>query len=264
MDPRRFELPTSALRTQRSPNWATGPCILKEHANCVLFSKWEKVDSNHRSWKQQIYSLPPLATREFSHIKLCQSNGAGGRTRTPDLLITNQLLYQLSYTSLWTSVTTNIISHSTVLVNENQDCFKILNIFAETYHSINDSAASENRTALPFGSFTASPRPHVISCSPKRNRGDRTWTCGILVPNQALYQTELRLGAVRQLNYYTLLVRFCQQPEFDFVSLHNDRTLLRHQMGILTTKYMRQFSIILCNMTFFLKCIDFYFEMCYH
>ncbi len=26
-------------------------------------------------------------------------NGAGGRTRTPDLLITNQLLYQLSYTS---------------------------------------------------------------------------------------------------------------------------------------------------------------------
>ena len=26
--------------------------------------------------------------------------GAGGRTRTPDLLITNQLLYQLSYTSM--------------------------------------------------------------------------------------------------------------------------------------------------------------------
>ena len=29
---------------------------------------WEKVDSNHRSMTQQIYSLPPLATREFSHI----------------------------------------------------------------------------------------------------------------------------------------------------------------------------------------------------
>ena len=28
--------------------------------------------------------------------------GAGGRTRTPDLLITNQLLYQLSYTSVST------------------------------------------------------------------------------------------------------------------------------------------------------------------
>ena len=28
--------------------------------------------------------------------------GAGGRIRTPDLLITNQLLYQLSYTSVST------------------------------------------------------------------------------------------------------------------------------------------------------------------
>ena len=27
--------------------------------------------------------------------------GAGGRTRTPDLLITNQLLYQLSYISIY-------------------------------------------------------------------------------------------------------------------------------------------------------------------
>ena len=35
-------------------------------------------------------------------------NGAGGRTRTPDLLITNQLLYQLSYTSAFDY---NIISH---------------------------------------------------------------------------------------------------------------------------------------------------------
>ena len=60
------------------------------------FFWWERTDSNHRSESQQIYSLPPLATRELSHI------GAGGRTRTPDLLITNQLLYQLSYTSVST------------------------------------------------------------------------------------------------------------------------------------------------------------------
>ena len=32
-------------------------------------------------------------------IKMLVKNGAGGRIRTPDLLITNQLLYQLSYTS---------------------------------------------------------------------------------------------------------------------------------------------------------------------
>ena len=31
---------------------------------------------------------------------LLRRGGAGGRTRTPDLLITNQLLYQLSYTSI--------------------------------------------------------------------------------------------------------------------------------------------------------------------
>ena len=31
---------------------------------------WEKVDSNHRRQCQQIYSLSPLASREFSHIKL--------------------------------------------------------------------------------------------------------------------------------------------------------------------------------------------------
>ena len=28
------------------------------------------VDSNHRSQRQQIYSLPPLATRELSHMNL--------------------------------------------------------------------------------------------------------------------------------------------------------------------------------------------------
>ena len=55
------------------------------------------VDSNHRRHSQQIYSLSPLATREIPHIKFCLY-GAGRRTRTPDLLITNQLLYQLSYT----------------------------------------------------------------------------------------------------------------------------------------------------------------------
>ena len=65
---------------------------------------WERVDSNHRSRRQQIYSLPPLATRERSPMQLLwlpsqREGGAGRRTRTPDLLITNQLLYQLSYTS---------------------------------------------------------------------------------------------------------------------------------------------------------------------
>ena len=62
---------------------------------------WGMVDSNHRRHRQQIYSLSPLATREIPHIRFGVPGkaGAGRRTRTPDLLITNQLLYQLSYTS---------------------------------------------------------------------------------------------------------------------------------------------------------------------
>ena len=47
---------------------------------------------------QQIYSLPPLTARESLQ------NGAGERSRTPDLLITSQLLYQLSYASVTETV----------------------------------------------------------------------------------------------------------------------------------------------------------------
>ena len=31
---------------------------------------WGMVDSDHRSQRQQIYSLPPLATREIPHMEL--------------------------------------------------------------------------------------------------------------------------------------------------------------------------------------------------
>ena len=41
--------------------------------------------------------IPPYAIR-------VEKGGAGGRIRTPDLLITNQLLYQLSYTSISTTM----------------------------------------------------------------------------------------------------------------------------------------------------------------
>ena len=72
------------------------------HWTCNGFRAWwGMVDSNHRRRSQQIYSLSPLATREIPHMKFVE-DGAGRRTRTPDLLITNQLLYQLSYTSIST------------------------------------------------------------------------------------------------------------------------------------------------------------------
>ena len=59
-----------------------------------------EVDSNHRSKLQQIYSLSPLATRESIHIHFSM-NKADDRTRTDNLLITNQLLCQLSHIGLF-------------------------------------------------------------------------------------------------------------------------------------------------------------------
>ncbi len=37
----------------------------------ILSFWWERVDSNHRRYNQQIYSLPHLATLELLHIQLC-------------------------------------------------------------------------------------------------------------------------------------------------------------------------------------------------
>ena len=43
-----------------------------------------------------------MANKEIkTHAREEKSNGAGEGTRTSDRLITNQLLYQLSYTGLW-------------------------------------------------------------------------------------------------------------------------------------------------------------------
>ena len=53
---------------------------------------------------RQIYSLIPLATREPHHNHFIAPTGAGTRSRTQDLLITSQLLYQLSYTGLGNEV----------------------------------------------------------------------------------------------------------------------------------------------------------------
>ena len=86
--------------TRRKANIAAKRALLTQCSFCW----WGKVDSNHRSRRQQIYSLPPLATREFPHIQFAfEKVGAGRRTRTPDLLITNQLLYQPSYTSTFSA-----------------------------------------------------------------------------------------------------------------------------------------------------------------
>ena len=66
----------------------------KKHCSRSAFFWWGMVDSDHRSRWQQIYSLPPLAAREIPHIvgHGAWPFGAGDRSRTNNLLITNQLL----------------------------------------------------------------------------------------------------------------------------------------------------------------------------
>ena len=56
-------------------------------------------DSNLRRHSHQIYSLTPLTARE-TPLALAARRASGG-IRTHDLLITNQLLCQLSYASLF-------------------------------------------------------------------------------------------------------------------------------------------------------------------
>ena len=73
-----------AQRRKRKPDpSAAGPVWKKarRRKRTLIFKKsrskanfaptwWRRVDSNHRSETQQIYSLPPLATRELLHMKL--------------------------------------------------------------------------------------------------------------------------------------------------------------------------------------------------
>ena len=76
----------------------------------------EEVDSNHRSETQQIYSLPPLATRELLHMKLLELVD-GLEPRPADY---KSAALQLSYTSvsaLSSSTTLLIISGKGRVVN---------------------------------------------------------------------------------------------------------------------------------------------------
>src|SRR3990167_1111628 len=65
---------------------------------------WRGQDSNLRRLSRQIYSLIPLAAREPLRKTFRDGEtrtGAGERSRTPDRLITSQLLYRLSYASTY-------------------------------------------------------------------------------------------------------------------------------------------------------------------
>ena len=60
------------------------------------------------------FTVCPLWPLGNSPILNCavKRGGAGGRIRTPDLLITNQLLYLLSYTSMESTMTLDGVSQA--------------------------------------------------------------------------------------------------------------------------------------------------------
>ena len=67
------------------------------------------MDSDHRSNKAtDLQSAPFGRSGTLPNTNWTGKNGAGRRIRTPDLLITNQLLYQLSYASIFS---TRLIYH---------------------------------------------------------------------------------------------------------------------------------------------------------
>ena len=71
--------------------------------------------------------------------------------------------------------------------NSPQDCF-YLRFFANARNLARSPSSPATSTVLCKKIKTG----HIFYCD-LYGRGDRTWTCGILVPNQALYQTELHL-----------------------------------------------------------------------
>ena len=59
-------------RSKEAGGWRFFMQSIKKRGRKANFATtwWRRVDSNHRSRRQQIYSLPPLATRELLHMKL--------------------------------------------------------------------------------------------------------------------------------------------------------------------------------------------------
>ena len=111
-----LEPATWSLEGFRSTKWATSANWQQniENKTSVFTTSpvvlWGEKDSNLRRLRQQIYSLPHLTalvsphviskfqrTTELACIRPFPKLWADGRDRTADQLITNQLLYQLSY-----------------------------------------------------------------------------------------------------------------------------------------------------------------------
>ncbi len=86
---RRIELPF--------PAWKAGIiAIIRTPQSGAPLNWWARMDSNHRRYNQQIYSLPHLATLvlALNHcLNAAQAERADGRIRTVDPEITNHVLW---------------------------------------------------------------------------------------------------------------------------------------------------------------------------
>ena len=100
--------------------------------------------------KQQIYSLSHLATLVYPHFKLRAEEG----TRTPDLLITNQWLYQLSYFGLIFLLLKNVPFNWGCKFNNNFCCCKKIYNFFRLFSKINifslRGSTKKEGKSLPF------------------------------------------------------------------------------------------------------------------
>ena len=79
-----------------------------------------------------------LQSAPFNHSGI-RPHGAGNRTRTYDLLITNQLLYQLSYTS---AATIFIISQDVPFVKHFFEVFDFLSFIVIKFRNISRDACN--------------------------------------------------------------------------------------------------------------------------
>ena len=110
----RFELQTLWLKVKCSTDWANGAkligCLGKIrtyecHSQSVvpyrLATRQYVTQSGGRRW---IWTIEPegtdLQSAAFGHFAILPNSGAESRTWTHNLLITSQLLYQLSYSGL--------------------------------------------------------------------------------------------------------------------------------------------------------------------
>ena len=84
----RFELAHATVKVWCLTAWLRGSFLILPLKKVVEGNGFEPLNP-----KEQIYSLPRLATS----LPFQKKDGAETRNRTRNLLITNQLLYQLSY-----------------------------------------------------------------------------------------------------------------------------------------------------------------------